>query len=91
MKYSKKEKNMMQKEESCLRILLAKNAAGRIGFCENCDVAELEIGAISLRITAEDLHIVALLVKDADVRLAYYRLEKEYQSREKPLNDCNVH
>ena len=91
MKYSKKEKNMMQKEESCLRILLAKNAAGRIGFCENCDVVELEIGAISLRITAEDLHIVALLVKDADVRLVYYRLEKEYQSREKPLNDCNVH
>lgn len=82
---------MMQEEESCLRILLAKNDAGRIGFCENCDVVELEIGAVSLRITAEDLHYVALIIKDADVRLAYYRLEKEYQAREKALIDCNVH
>lgn len=58
------------------RILLAKNTAGSIAFCEACDVIEMEIGAISLRIDAESLEALSNLLKDADVRLSYYRLEK---------------
>ncbi len=81
----------MKKEDSCLRVLLAKNQAGRVGFCETCDVVELEIGAISIRITAEDLHQVTQLLKDADVRLAYYRLEKSHKEHETQLNLCNIH
>lgn len=81
----------MKKDSACSRILLAKNIAGRVGFCEDCDVVELELGAMSLRIAAEDLHFVALLIKDADVRLAYYRLEKDYKARELNINPCNVH
>lgn len=58
------------------RILLAKNQSGAIAFCEACDVIEMEIGAISLRIDAESLEALSSLLKDADIRLSYYRLEK---------------
>lgn len=58
------------------RILLAKNASGSVAFCESCDVIELEIGAISMRIDAPSLEALSMLVKDADIRLSYYRLEK---------------
>jgi hypothetical protein len=81
----------MKKENVCSRILLAKNNAGRVGFCEDCDVVELEIGPMSLRITAEDLPLVVLLIKDASERLAYYRLEKDYKANELNINLGNVH
>ena len=58
------------------RILLAKNTSGSVAFCESCDVIELEIGAISMRIDAPSLEALSMLVKDADIRLNYYRLEK---------------
>ena len=58
------------------RILLAKNTSGSIAFCESCDVIELEIGSISMRIDAPSLEVLSLLLKDADIRLSYYRLEK---------------
>ena len=58
------------------RNLLAKNSSGSIAFCEACDVVEMEIGAISLRIDAESLEALSSLLKDADTRLSYYRLEK---------------
>ncbi len=57
------------------RLLLAKNTAGAIAFCEACDVVEMEFGAISLRIDAESLEALSLLLKDASTRLNYYRLE----------------
>ncbi len=58
------------------RILLAKNESGSIAFCEGCDVVELEVGAISMRIDAQCLEALRGLFKDADTRLSYYRLEK---------------
>lgn len=58
------------------RILLAKNESGSIAFCEGCDVVELEIGAISMRIDAQSLETLRGLFKAADTRLNYYRLEK---------------
>lgn len=58
------------------RILLAINASGSIAFCESCDVIELEIGSISMRIDAPSLEALSMLLKDADIRLSYYRLEK---------------
>ena len=53
------------------RLLLAKNTAGAIAFCETCDVVEMEIGAISLRVDAESLEALSLLLKDANSRLNY--------------------
>jgi hypothetical protein len=76
------------------RILLAKNIAGAIAFCEGCDVIEMEIGAISLRIDAESLEALSVLLKDADIRLSYYRLEKasaEKTQAQKQAADLNMH
>ena len=72
------------------RILLAKNTAGTIAFCEACDVVEMEIGAISLRIDAESLEALGSLLKDADIHLSYYRLEKA-STAQKQTADLSVH
>ena len=72
------------------RILLAKNISGSIAFCEACDVIEMEIGAISLRIDAESLEALSHLLKDADIRLNYYRLEKASMTQ-KPTADLSFH
>ena len=75
------------------RILLAKNTAGAIAFCEACDVVEMEIGAISLRIDAESLEVLSVLLKDADIRLSYYRLEQASTEKkaQKQTADSSVH
>lgn len=70
--------------------LLAKNTSGSITFCEACDVVEMEIGAISLRIDAESLEALSILLKDADTRLSYYRLEKA-SVMERQAADLNMH
>ena len=72
------------------RILLAKNASGTIAFCEGCDVVELEIGAVSMRIDAESLQALNGLFKDADTRLNYYRLEKASFEQNQSV-DLNFH
>lgn len=72
------------------RMLLAKNTAGAIAFCEACDVVEMEIGAISLRIDAESLEALSLLLKDANIRLNYYRLETA-STVQKQAADLSVH
>lgn len=40
----------MSKDEACKRILLAGADGCRIVYCEGCGVAELELGAISVRL-----------------------------------------
>ena len=76
------------------RILLAKNNAGAIAFCEACDVVEMEVGAISLRIDAESLEALSILLKDGNTRLSYYRLEMaiaEQKLAQKQAADLSVH
>ncbi len=80
---------MMPKNQH-VRLLLAKNTAGAIAFCEACDVVEMEIGAISLRIDAESLEALSLLLKDANTRLNYYRLENA-SIIQKQAVDLSVH
>jgi hypothetical protein len=76
------------------RVLLAKNTAGAIAFCDACDVVEMEIGAISLRIDTESLEALSGLLKDANTRLSYYRLETasaEQKLAHKQATDLSVH
>lgn len=58
-------------------ILLAENQSGSVGFCETCNVVELEFGAISLRIDEESLARLSTLMKDATHRLTVYKSEKQ--------------
>ncbi|PPC84071.1 MAG: hypothetical protein CTY38_02880 [Methylotenera sp.] len=85
MKTNKALENVTSNQASCLRILLSKNESGQIVFCENCNVAELELGAISVRIEAGTLPILKRLLADAVTRLALYEQEKAIFARESPL------
>lgn len=40
-------------------------------------MVELEIGPVSLRLHAQDLELFSELVQDAELRLRYYKTEKE--------------
>lgn len=90
MKTNKALENVTNNQASCLRILLSKNESGQIVFCENCNVAELELGAISLRVDASTLPILKSLLADAATRLALYEQEKAIFARESALH-CSVH
>jgi len=80
----------MNNEPSCSRVLLSKNEIGRIVFCEGCSVAELEIGAISLRIEGSALNSLKMLLADAATRLTLYQQEQAVYSKQTAIN-YNVH
>lgn len=66
---------MSQKNEH-RRILLNKNQSGVVEYCEQCEVVELEIGPVSIRLQAQDLELFSTLIQEADTRLRYYNIEK---------------
>ncbi|MDO9051387.1 MAG: hypothetical protein Q8J59_01725 [Methylotenera sp.] len=90
MKNNKAQDNVTNNQASCLRILLSKNESGQIIFCENCKVAELELGAISLRIDAGTLNTLRELLADASTRLTLYQQEKAIHAQQSVMN-CSVH
>jgi hypothetical protein len=90
MKNNKALDNVTNNQASCLRILLSKNESGQIIFCENCNVAELELGAISLRIDAGTLNTLRELLADASTRLTLYQQEKAIYAKQSVIN-CSVH
>ena len=58
------------------RILLSRNEGGAIAFCESCDVLELEIGAVSLRIDSHSLELLSKLMNEATASMKSYKQEK---------------
>lgn len=48
------------------RILLSNNNAGAIAYYENCDVVELEMDAISIRVNGSSLAASSDLIGNAD-------------------------
>lgn len=90
MKVNKLLNDAANNQASCLRVLLSKNESGQIVFCENCNVAELELGAISLRVEADTLQALRGLLADAVTRLSLYQHEKALQSEQAALN-CSIH
>ena len=90
MDINNKQKQGMSNKESCSRVLLSKNEIGRIVFCEGCSVAELEIGAISLRIEGSALNSLKMLLADAATRLMLYQQEQAVYSKQTAVT-YNVH
>lgn len=58
------------------KILLSRNEGGAIAFCESCDVLELEIGAVSLRIDSLSLELLGKLINEASASMKTYKQEK---------------
>ena len=63
-------------ESNHKRILLNKNQSGHVEYCESCEVVELAIGAISVRLHAQDLQLLSSLVQEAVIRLDDYNVDK---------------
>lgn len=66
---------MSQKNEH-RHFLLNKNQIGLVEYCEGCDVVEVEIGSVSIRLQAQDFKLFSTLIQEADSKLRYYNMEK---------------
>ncbi len=53
----------------CEKIILAESLDVRLIYCKNCDVIELEIGAISMRLAPTHMQQVANVMMKASLRL----------------------
>jgi len=58
------------------RILLNKNASGQVEYCEECDVIELALGAVSVRLHAQNLGLFSQLMQETVMNLETCHLEK---------------
>jgi hypothetical protein len=74
----------MKSSNTCHRIVLAGEEGCRVLYCEDCKVAELEIGAMSLRLEAHAFESLAVMMRHAEQRLALAkatRLEERLNAR----------
>lgn len=74
----------MKSSNICHRIVLAGKEGCRVLYCEDCKVAELEIGAMSLRLEAHAFESLAVMMRQAEQRLALAeatRLEERFNAR----------
>ena len=53
----------------CEKIILAENFDVRLIYCKKCDVIELEIGAISLRLEPTHMQQIANIMMKASLKL----------------------
>ena len=60
----------MKSKKPCHRIVLAGEEGCRVLYCEDCKVAELEIGAMSLRLEIQAFDTLVAMVQQAEKRLA---------------------
>ncbi len=66
----------MDSKNEYKRLLLSKNLSGRVEFCQTCNVVEFELGAISLRLHADDMQLFSQLIQEAEMRLRYCKVDK---------------
>jgi hypothetical protein len=55
--------------DPCDKLILAEGLGVRLIYCKNCNVIELEIGAISLRLSPTHVQQIANVMMKASLRL----------------------
>jgi hypothetical protein len=63
----------MRKKEPCKRVLLADAEGCRIMYCEACEVAELEFGAMSIRLETHALYKLQATLGQAIMKHSVYK------------------
>lgn len=66
----------MKSSNNCKRVVLAGSDGCRVLFCEECNVAEVEVGALSLRLEAHAFHTLGELLQEATAKLAVFNAAK---------------
>jgi hypothetical protein len=57
------------KQNSCDKILLADTLGIKLIYCKNCEVVELELGAISIRLSPDSIQRLANVMMKASLNL----------------------
>lgn len=70
----------MKNEASCRRILLGGASGCSVVYCADCDVAEMELGAMSMRIKSDDLFDLQALLAQACSQLAALKAGKHLEN-----------
>lgn len=60
----------MEKAETCKRVLLAGTDGCKIIYCEACNIAEMELGAISVRLELNAIHNLQAVLAQAAMKLS---------------------
>ena len=55
--------------DPCEKLILAEGLGVRLIYCKNCDVIELEIGAMTLRVSPNHVQQIANVMMKASLRL----------------------
>lgn len=58
------------KARPCKRMILAGTEGCRVTYCEDCRVAEIEIGAVSMRLEMQAFSNLNQMLQEAQARLA---------------------
>ena len=58
-------------QPECTKIELANSLGVRLLYCKNCEVVELEIGAISLRLSPDMIQRMANMMMKASLKLEH--------------------
>lgn len=67
------------RQSNCTKIELANSLGVRLLYCENCEVVELEIGAISLRLSPDMIQRVANIMMKASLKLEHVNAASQSQ------------
>lgn len=71
------------KETFCEKIILANSLGVGLTYCSDCNVVELEIGAISLRLSPDVIQRVANIMMKASLQLDHIEaINRTLQSNE---------
>lgn len=81
----------MDTNANCARVLLAQNVSGRLIYCESCEVVELVLGAVSMRIEAEALRALAALLQNAHTQLANFQQARQQARLDPSLAQGQLH
>jgi len=66
----------MKPANSCKRVVLAGQDGCRVLYCEECNVAELEVGALSLRLDMHAFNTLHELLQEAAAKVAVFNAAK---------------
>lgn len=79
----------MKTANNCRRVVLAGAEGCRVLYCEECNVMEIEVGALSLRLEDRVFNSLAEMIQEAATRLAILSANKSHSQF--TANIKNVH
>jgi hypothetical protein len=71
--------------DPCDKLILAEGLGVRLIYCKNCDIIELEIGVISLRLNPCHVQQIANVMMKASLRL-----DRVVSLSNKPISPTNM-